>query len=353
MHIKTRITKTGAERFDVSVAKINKGFRKTKSFDSQAEAYEWGKRIEEGIKYGYIEIHPHHSKLKKSEWTVSMLIEEFKKAMYPMLSDNTKKNYTNMLNWLDSRCGTRLVVDLKAADFANLRDNLVARKANPSYIRKHFSLFGMLWDYAIKERDIIDINYVKNVRLPKILPYKNKAIDKDELKVLIDYALSDSPGLQRFFKTWLLVAIFTGLRKSELASITWQSIDEKNRTIYFQKTKNGHEHTVALPAIAFDALMRLPRVNRSKCGNFIFGNYTGTLKNFCKKHNLSHIHPHRLRHTTSTLISQADIATSENAKLLNQRTMEMSMRYTKQTVERKKELMQKVEEHALKSLGLQ
>jgi len=51
----------------------------------------------------------------------------------------------------------------------------------------------------------------------------------------------------------------TGARITDAVNLTWNNVDLHERTAYFPKTKNGHEHTAMLPPQTFIAISNLPR----------------------------------------------------------------------------------------------
>jgi integrase len=55
-------------------------------------------------------------------------------------------------------------------------------------------------------------------------------------------------------RDYLMLVLFTGLRKSEALSLEWEYVDFKNKTLTVLDTKNGLDHTLPLPTILFQLL---------------------------------------------------------------------------------------------------
>ena len=76
-----------------------------------------------------------------------------------------------------------------------------------------------------------------------------------EIKLVWD-AASEHP-----FGTILKLLILTGQRWGEIASLRWDYIDEKARTITLPDTKNGTEHCFPYGQMVADILDNIPRLN--------------------------------------------------------------------------------------------
>jgi len=79
---------------------------------------------------------------------------------------------------------------------------------------------------------------------------------KELLKELEEYKNS---SLQIYPLTVLL--LHTGARFSEVASLTWEEINFKEKTIYFKPTKDGNERWISMTALVEEILNSLPKNN--------------------------------------------------------------------------------------------
>jgi integrase len=68
--------------------------------------------------------------------------------------------------------------------------------------------------------------------------------------------LSDilNPEAAATTRDWLLLLLFTGLRRMEGAALTWDRVDFVGKTLTIFKTKNGEVHTLPLPQYLLDML---------------------------------------------------------------------------------------------------
>lgn len=68
---------------------------------------------------------------------------------------------------------------------------------------------------------------------------------------------------------YVLLLLFTGLRRQEGAQLAWENIDFKSRNLTIEDTKNREPHTLPLPDYVFDLLKRR-RENRDPENPYVF-----------------------------------------------------------------------------------
>jgi len=62
-----------------------------------------------------------------------------------------------------------------------------------------------------------------------------------------------------YLKSFVLTALNSGMRRNEILSLTYPTLDRTNRLVRFTGTKNGEARIVPLNDVAFDPLASLPR----------------------------------------------------------------------------------------------
>jgi integrase len=99
------------------------------------------------------------------------------------------------------------------------------------------SVISSAMEYAVKER-YIQTNPVSESVMP-VFPDKLETdvpeYNADEVKALLKYAKDSNSHIYVF----LLLALFTGLRKGELLALTWDDIDFNNNTLRVNKSRTG------------------------------------------------------------------------------------------------------------------
>ena len=152
---------------------------------------------------------------------------------------------------------------------------------------------------------------------------------------------------------FLLLLLFTGLRRNEAQTLTWDTIDLKHETLTILDTKNHDDHTLPLSDFLVDLLEK-----RSLCkrNNFVFPGsgkaghiieprkaISHVIKNSGVKFTL-----HDLRRTFTTVAEGLDISSYSVKRLVNHRmTNDVTASYIITSVDRLRDPMQKITDHLL------
>ena len=97
------------------------------------------------------------------------------------------------------------------------------------------------------------VNPVTQIRKPKLPKGRDRRLLPGELDRIL--SASESPILSHIVR----FALETGMRRSELAGMTWALVDLKKRTVTLSETKNGEKRIVPLSTESVRILVGLPR----------------------------------------------------------------------------------------------
>lgn len=136
---------------------------------------------------------------------------------------------------------SQLFADLKRRDFVDLRDRIAAR--SPNACRMFFAHLSGLMGWAV-EKELISENVIKGLKLPPPPSSRQRILEDDELAA----CWTASERLEYPMRDVYRLLILTGMRKMEVAEMTWSEIDLKAATwtIPGERTKNKREHVVDL-----------------------------------------------------------------------------------------------------------
>jgi len=159
-------------------------------------------------------------------------------------------------------------------------------------------------------------------------------------------------------RDYLLLILFTGLRRQEAAQLRWNQVDLKAKTLTVTDTKNSKAHTLPLP----DYLHKLLKARKQQATSiFVFsgpgekGYIIEPRKQIAQVTKVSGIAftVHDLRRTFITIAESLDIPAYALKRLLNHKMQnDVTAGYIMTDVERLRKPMQKITDFILKSMGI-
>ncbi|KTC81717.1 tyrosine-type recombinase/integrase [Legionella brunensis] len=159
-------------------------------------------------------------------------------------------------------------------------------------------------------------------------------------------------------KDYLLLVLFTGLRRQEAATLTWNQVDLTAKTLTIIETKNNESHTLPLSDFIYDLLMHR-KANRSN--DYVFpgagaaGHIVEPRKQMAKVTMLSDIQftVHDLRRTFITIAESLDIPAYALKRLLNHKMAnDVTAGYIVADVERLRKPILLITDYILKCMGV-
>lgn len=157
-----------------------------------------------------------------------------------------------------------------------------------------------------------------------------------------------------YVRDFLLIALFTGMRRSEIARLRWEFIDLEGRILTVPTTKNGDPLELPLSDFLFDLL--LTRRDDDPEGEWVFpgrgetGHMVETKKFYARVTKTSSIKftLHDLRRTFVTIAESLDIPHYALKRLLNHRAdSDVTGGYIVMDVERLRGPVERVAQHIL------
>lgn len=166
-------------------------------------------------------------------------------------------------------------------------------------------------------------------------------------------------GLQNeTLRDYLLLILFTGLRRQEAAKLKWDQIDLKAKTLTVADTKNHQPHTLPLSDYLYDLLSCR---SKNTISDHVFpgtgknGYIVEPRKQMAKVIEVSEIQftVHDLRRTFITIAESLDISAYAVKRLLNHKmNNDVTAGYIISDVERLRKPMQQICDHLMTSMNL-
>ncbi|GAV20751.1 hypothetical protein MMIC_P1724 [Mariprofundus micogutta] len=191
-----------------------------------------------------------------------------------------------------------------------------------------------IFNKMIQVYKIMDDNPVNAVQSEMyLIRPRERFVSLDLLTDFIDELLKLKNQVAR---DYLLMTLLTGLRRNEMAPLTWSQIDFKNKifTIPGDQTKNHKDHHVPLAPLTYLILCHRKKFN-SKDGPYVFPASRGRGHISEPKSSLAkieaetgvHITTHDLRRTFATYQDEMGVSSETISKLLNHKLKSVAERH--------------------------
>ncbi len=280
--------------------------------------------------------------LGKHSTNTQITIEECAKAYIENkpLAPTTQEDYYNILRRIVARgLGKKKLIRVKKIDVQEYIDGLVKEgKLKAKTINSDRTFLCAVFNYA-KDCEYISDNVVERIRKLPVEEFEGTAYTAQEVKELL--ALIDKSQDLRL-KAFVYLGMWEGLRRGEIAGLTWNNIDFETGRIYIAqvrtpikgkiitkepKTKKSRRALVMDPLLK-DCLLEYRKQQEEKgiLGEYVIVSEKGLplrpnqmnnkFSRFLAKHNLKHIRIHDLRHTFCTLGIERGIDYAHMAKYL-------------------------------------
>jgi integrase len=156
--------------------------------------------------------------------------------------------------------------------------------------------------------------------------HRNRFLDEDEIKRLL--AACENSKCQ-FLTPFVVLALNTGMRRSEILGLSNRSIDWKNRMATLDDTKNGETRYVPLNETAMEALRSLPESEDGRLFPFDDDHSIGrAFRRATARVGITDFRLHDLRHTFASYHAMAGIQGRGLQTLLGHKDPRMTLRYT-------------------------
>ncbi len=328
------------------------GFRKiTKTFSGITLAKTWAKQVEASMENGSYkeEVVVSNDKKVKIE-TMKHLINFFRENVDPTRYSSDVKNYY-MYDWWIEHIGYIKVADLKAKNLTACKQILITeiskygkpRQANT--INKYLMCISAILSYARDELELIDYNPMSKV---KILPKpegRKRYLTQDELSSYLTACKNHSKILYLF----VLIALATGGRYSEVLHLRVEDIDYQNERVYYLNTKNGTSRGVYLETNILAFLKEYCTEQGIEKGYIFKGKkkgclayIRGTLYTLIKNIQLEDFKVHDMRHTFASYSAMNGGTLLDIAELLGQKSLTVTRRYSHLTQKHTDTIVKKV-----------
>lgn len=158
----------------------------------------------------------------------------------------------------------------------------------------------------------------------------------DELKKIVKYCKKDYSENSLVYRTFVYLALDSGMRKQELLSVQIRNIDFDKKYIYLEDTKNGNPRLAPFSKFSEDQIKQLIKVKPKR--KYLFYNIqkkrqasSNDIRLFYRRMRLEtgldRIHTHRFRKTFASILADNGMPLQYIQKLLDHKSVKTTMVY--------------------------
>ena len=290
----------------------------SKSFKLRSEGVIWARKIEAEFDSGVINEQP----LVKPTILLKDLLERYKLEVTCHKKHPTAEAY-RINFWLRHTLATKPITSIKSSDIAKWRDERVKLGRSPNTLRLELAVLSNLFTVATNEWGYENLtNPTTKVNLPRLPSGRIRRLSNNEFDLIIQN--SGSP----FLRPIAILAVETGMRRSEIASVEWDHINLGKRTLLIPVTKNGEAREVPLSPVALNLIKSLKHEGNSYLFDITAHAISIAFGRACKRAKLTNLHFHDLRHEAISRFFERGLSLPEVATISGHKTWTMLRRYT-------------------------
>ena len=284
-------------------------------------------------------------KRKVSKIKLSKLIE-----LYLEFSKIHKRSYTRdltstraLLKYLGDKELSQ-ITPLCIEDYIKIRlcqiSDRKKRPVRPATVNRELACLKHMFTKAI-EWELTDNNPAKRVKSLKEKNKRLRFLRVDEIERLLN---SCSSHLRPIVK----MALFSGMRKSEILNLKWKDVDFQNNLIVLRDTKSGKMREILLNQSLKDVLTSVLRYVNSE---YVFCHQDGSpysnmrrsFSSALKKAGIEDFTFHDLRHTFASHMVMQGVDINTLREILGHSSISMTLRYAHLAPGHKQQAMQNID----------
>ena len=311
------IRKRGEGQYHVQIRK--RGYpTQTKTFSKEADARRWATIIESEMERGVFV-----SRTEAEATLVKDVLQRYATEVLP--TKRSEQSDKSRIKTLLEAFGDYRMASLTSTQVAKFRDQRL-QIVGPQSVIHEINLLNRVLKTATMDWGIALPGGLPTaqVRKPTKPRGRDRRVSVEEITKIV--ATTESAEL----KTIIVVAVETGMRRNELASLTWEEINLKKQTAHLPKTKTDVPRTVPLSKAAVVALKAFGPQGEGRVFSLQAESMSQAFERACASHraNVIGVRFHDLRHEATSRLFEKGLNVMEVAAITGHKTLDMLKRYT-------------------------
>ncbi len=330
-YIQERTDDKGNTRYRVQVRL--KGYPlQTATFDRKTDAKKWAQATETAMR------EKRYFKTAEScKHMLADLVDRYIRDVLPTKPKSEEKQKAQ-LEWWKAEIGSYTLADVTPALISEKRDQLLQgttrrnTQRSPSTVVRYLAVLSHAFTVAVQEWGWIDDSPLRKVRKPKEARGRVRFLNDKERAALLE-ACKESES--KLLYPIVVLALSTGMRRTEICTLTWQDIHLQDGYLVLQETKNGERRRVHLTGHALEEIKKLKKVQRIDTP-YVFPHphlkkqpmdIRTPWEKALAAAGIEDFRFHDLRHCCASYLAMNGASLSEIAEVLGHKTLAMVKRY--------------------------
>ena len=311
------IRKKGDRQWHAQIRK--RGYpAQTKTFSTKSDAERWATIIESEMERGVFV-----SRTEAENTFVRDVLTRFENEVLP--TKRSEQSDKSRIKTLQEEFGAFRLASLTTSQVANFRDRRL-KIVGPQSVIHEINLLNRVLKAASMDWGIALPGGLAtaSVRKPVKPRGRDRRVSESEIQRILDVTQSVE------LATIIALAVETGMRRNELASLTWEHLYLDRQTAHLPRTKTDVPRTVPLSTMAIAALRRLPVKTEGRVFKLQAESMSQAFERACEPHraNIVGLRFHELRHEATSRLFEKGLNVMEVAAITGHKTLEMLKRYT-------------------------
>ncbi len=290
----------------------------SKVFRTKAEAQKWSRHIESEMDRGIFV-----STVEAETTSLNDLFDRYVQDILP--TRKSQRQVLSCVNSMRGRLGEYRISALTPSMLSEYRDMRLANR-RPSTVRNELMLLSKLFQLCLTEWEIYLPfgNPIKRIKVPSQGKGRDRRLQDGELDELLKGAIDYGGEIYAI----IILAIETGMRRTELTKLNWQYIDLQTGVAKIFDTKNGDDREIPLSLKAKETLELMPRNATGFVFNIKPDSITQAFERICKKRDIVGLRFHDLRHEATSRFFELGFNIMEVSAITGHKDLQMLKRYT-------------------------
>lgn len=266
-------------------------------------------------------------KFKKVEKRDKVLFKDYAQVFLRWAKVHLKpagfRRYRTSLTKIIQAMGERNLDDIRRQDIETYKETRSQHVSNAT-LNRDLACIRKLYNNAIAD-GLVDSSPIKSIGFLKEPKRSENHLSDVELKALLKACDREAT------KTFVTLAVNTGMRLNELLSLKWDQIDLENNLITLKDTKNNKEDKIPINDVVVRQLNSCKKVSEyviCQCDGSRYYEFRYQWKKIVKTAGIKWCTPHVLRHTWATMLVKAGVDLQTVQELGRWSELKLVLRYS-------------------------